>query len=175
MDHRCRDDGGDHVAVDPDPGPLSRKGQLVLLARYIASPAEYLAPSTLDVLREVVASLLTQRRSRDAGSRLWPPAGGRIGWDTRRSEWGPRVGLAGPAAAVAGVADPALVRSTSILGVDRARLTDRAPLGKIRFLHVRDECNLADVIDLTIPAGLPRIVDRPCPAVRPGLAAIPLT
>jgi cell wall assembly regulator SMI1 len=149
------DYGGDYLAVDLDPGPLGRTGQLIMLARHIGSPTGYLAPSTLDILREVVGSLRSQDWSRDASSRLWPLDGSRIGWDTPSHEWGPRVGPAGLAADVAGVADPSLVQSAFVLGVDRARLTDLAPLVNLRSLQIRDERHLAEEIDLTVPADLP--------------------
>jgi cell wall assembly regulator SMI1 len=155
----AQDYGGNWLAVDLDPGPLGRPGQLIADGRDVCDVVYYFAPSTVDLLRAVVASLRDEQwrepRPQEETVRLWPPEGFEFGIDGPSHEWFPDVGPAGLAAAVAEVADPRLIQDAHLRGLARAALAELAPLGNLRAVQFRDVRQLADEVGLAVPSEMP--------------------
>jgi hypothetical protein len=58
---------------------------------------------------------------------------------------------------VAALPDPLVIRSTHLRKVDQVRLPDLADLAHLRSIRVLDRRRKAQFVDLSIPAGLPRL------------------
>jgi cell wall assembly regulator SMI1 len=165
----AQDYGGNWLAVDLDPGPLGREGQLLAYGRDVYDTRRYLASSTVDLLGRVVASMDDPERLPEIGDdeetvRLWPPNGSSFSVFGPDHDWNAQVGAAGLAAAVAAVAEPELIQLARITDIDRARLAELAPLRNLRAIHVAHLRQPADEIDLTAapdqPLELLRVYSR---------------
>src|SRR4051794_33035817 len=56
-----RDYGMNFAAVDLDPGPLGRTGQIVMHGRDVWAPVHYVAASVTDLLRRAIAAVGDER------------------------------------------------------------------------------------------------------------------
>jgi cell wall assembly regulator SMI1 len=59
----ARDYGMNFAAVDLDPGPLGRAGQVITHGRDVWAPVQYVAASVIDLLRRAIATLDDERPS----------------------------------------------------------------------------------------------------------------
>lgn len=59
----ARDYGMNFAAVDLDPGPLGRAGQIVMYGRNVCAPVRYVTASVTDLLRRAIATLGDERPS----------------------------------------------------------------------------------------------------------------
>ncbi|MEU8608353.1 SMI1/KNR4 family protein [Actinoplanes sp. NPDC048791] len=59
----ARDYGMNFAAVDLDPGPLGRAGQVITYGRDVRAPVQYVAASVTDLLRRAIATLDDERPS----------------------------------------------------------------------------------------------------------------
>lgn len=142
-DMACND-----CALDLDPGPLGRRGQLIEHGRDFHDHVGYVAPSVIDLLRQVVAAL----RAGDhqvSGGYLIPGDGIGSSAVSRATEIR-RVDGGDPAEALAAGEAPEATQSLILHGVDRLDLALLAARPNLRSVTVT-----GNDVRGTLPHGLP--------------------
>lgn len=126
--------GGNSCAVDLDPGPEGRAGQIIQYGRDFHGPVGYVAESVTAALQDVLAGL------RDDA----PSGRGSAEREYSHSEW---VGQRQVAEVVAGLD----VQQLYLNGGAALRLAELAPLRHLRSVSI----NRATVVEAAVPPGVP--------------------